>query len=653
MRDYRVVLHSDQVVFLRLLALFVFGIVIQLYLAIPHLALAVPIFTLGSTFLILLSYSSSISWKVKLRFKFFRPILVSISFVLLGMWTFQNQQEDHIIHRKQNAQILELTSNLKEGKKFYSFTGETLTGNKDNSPEKIQIFLPKNHETPSAGDHIVSIKEPTEISGPKTPFDFDYKKFMAKKGIYRQVFLNDSLDFAIIKQQKVDYLTDLRMNLLSHFKRVLDEENAALAAALILGYKNDLNAEQKNVFQTAGAMHVLAVSGMHVGIVYLLFSYCLRYIRNKKRKKYLSIFPVIGVWFFALLSGFGPPVIRAALVITFIEIGKRLQLPYMSLNVVAASALLLLIINPNFLFSLGFLLSYAAVFSIIVFFPFLNNYFQFRFKILQDAWSMTALSIAAQIGTIPLVLLFFKQFPLYSLVSNLLLTPLTAALIPAGILLLFFESIGLSFSLVHFCVDGLFTFTFKWLELIANIKYAKIQISGFSVALCSIYYLSLLFIIHHINLQGFPKAKNILVLTFASSIIYQAHAQLSYQNDSYILFEGKNGASISYNKEQGKVKVDTIQELKTPIFQLANRTIIDSTHPEWVYPKQGCIETDFFWVNGKLNKAKKNYLKNIKTETIIVGTKTDYFTRSFLEEWAENNGIYYHNIYREGMLEIK
>lgn len=191
-------------------------------------------------------------------------------------------------------------------------------------------------------------------------------------------------------------------------------------------------------YSKTGTMHVLSVSGMHVGIVFLVLSFLFKPLDKFHALSYFRIFLIVpAIWFYAMISGFSSPVCRAALMISLVVIGKVLHRNLNSYHIIAISAFFLLLYNPFFLFDVGFQLSYLAVFGLVYFHPKLYQLFHFHNKIFDYLWSYCALSIAAQLATFPLGLYYFHQFPLYFLLSNLLILLPVTLIMYLGILLLF------------------------------------------------------------------------------------------------------------------------------------------------------------------------------------------------------------------------
>ena len=201
-----------------------------------------------------------------------------------------------------------------------------------------------------------------------------------------------------------------------------------VASALLLGYRENLDKELVKSYASAGAMHVLAVSGLHVGILYLLLTRIFSFLKKVKKVKngkfILTILIVSFLWFYAIMTGLSASVMRATTMFSFIVIGNELLNRKTSIyNTLAVSAIILMIINPFIVYQVGFQLSYVAVVGIVYLQPKLNRLFYSRYKLVRGVWAITCVSLAAQIATFPLSLHYFHQFSTYFFISNLIVIP--------------------------------------------------------------------------------------------------------------------------------------------------------------------------------------------------------------------------------------
>ncbi len=290
------------------------------------------------------------------------------------------------------------------------------------------------------GTRILFKKTLLEIKGSGNPGGFDYGTYCWYKGITHQVFLKKG-EFELLPGKRPGLLQGLlyrsRERVLDILKKYIPgEKEPGLAEALLIGHKDDLDPELVRSYSNTGVVHIIAISGLHLGLVYWLLSLLLQPFSKSSRTNWLRPFLIIaGLWAFSFLAGAQPSVLRSALMFTFIVLGESLSRKTSVYNSMAASAFLLLCINPFWLWDIGFQLSYAAVMSIIIFMRPIYNWFYCKNKVLDLAWKMNAVTLAAQVLTLPLCIYHFHQFPSYFLLTNFLAVPLSSIILLSEIFL--------------------------------------------------------------------------------------------------------------------------------------------------------------------------------------------------------------------------
>ncbi len=352
------------------------------------------------------------------------------------------------------------------------------------SDEKILALFEKSERSLNIqpGDRVVFNRAPQLVSVRNNPYEFNYKKYLARKRIYRQLYIPDG-EWAVyaskLSFEPVVMAERIRMALLNRYRQsglAINHQN--VIAALTLGYKGGLDPETRQVFASAGAMHVLAVSGLHVGIIFMVFSFCLGFLKINRPGRIALLFISLGsLWFFALLTGLSPSVSRAALMLTFVVAGQNLKRRANIYNTLAASALFLLIINPNNLFDAGFQFSYSAVFGIVFIQPRIERLITFKFRVLKYLWALLSVSVAAQVTTFPLSVYYFDQVPVWFWITNLFIIPVVTIVVPFGFMLLTFQWCPVIFRFLSLLLDKLFEVIFGFLKLIEQLPVSVIQIS--------------------------------------------------------------------------------------------------------------------------------------------------------------------------------
>ncbi|MCH7541342.1 ComEC family competence protein [Patescibacteria group bacterium] len=301
---------------------------------------------------------------------------------------------------------------------------------------KVQLYLKSDSVQPDLryGARILVKSKFYEFEPPASNDQFDYKAYMALKQIHFKMYLREDNWRLLSTSDGISIqgrLIEIRAYLISQFiTHGFDGADLGVVSALTLGDKQYLDKDIRGIYAKTGAMHVLAVSGLHVGIIYLIFNYLLQFLmRGPKSGVVKAVILLFLLWTYAAIAGFSPSICRATTMFSFIIIGNAVNRQGQIYNTIFASAFFLLLINPLFIFEVGFQLSYAAVLGIITFQPQIDNWFRFDNLIIKYFWSITAVSIAAQISTFPLAIYYFHQFPGYFFLSNIIVIPAAGAII--------------------------------------------------------------------------------------------------------------------------------------------------------------------------------------------------------------------------------
>jgi competence protein ComEC len=291
------------------------------------------------------------------------------------------------------------------------------------------------------GDELILKNKFREIDPPRNPEEFDYKRFLNYKNIYHQAYLQCH-DWMYAGKNSGNFLLRYSFRLRNRLLAILSSDRLkgdeyAVASALLLGYTDKLDNELIAAYSETGTLHVLSVSGLHVAIVFVVFNGMLFFL---KRWRYGNLIRVVlllfFLWFYALLSGLSPSVLRAAAMFSFIVYARSFKRNTNIYNTLAASAILLLLYNPYYIMDVGFQLSYLAVAGIVYIQPFFSDHIKTEKWLYKQLFELSSVSIAAQLATFPISLYYFHQFPNYFLLSNMLVIPLSTAVMYLGLFLL-------------------------------------------------------------------------------------------------------------------------------------------------------------------------------------------------------------------------
>jgi competence protein ComEC len=286
-----------------------------------------------------------------------------------------------------------------------------------------------------------------EIQQPQNPDEFNYKAYLEKSGVLYQAYLRSGRwQIASVKRAQPIKLWSLQIReyLLSQLQRHhIENAEFSVTAAMLLGVRSYLSPDLRAAFSGAGAMHILCVSGLHVGIIFMLLNIILGFMDKVKHGRLIrSIIILLSIWAYAIITGLSPSVVRAATMFSFISIGQNLGRHVNIYNSLAASAFVLLLVNPYLILDLGFQLSYSAVIAIVALQKPIQDLWTPRWSWLFKAWQLTTVSIAAQIGTAPLALYYFHSFPNYFLLTNLVVIPAAFVIFLSGITVIAFSWAG-------------------------------------------------------------------------------------------------------------------------------------------------------------------------------------------------------------------
>lgn len=307
----------------------------------------------------------------------------------------------------------------------------------------VLLYFKKDSTQPniSYGSQIIVASNLTPIINAGNPGGFNYARYCSFQNIHYQAFLNDK-DFSILTTKNTNKFDELiitaKTKVLSVLKNYIQQPNElSIAEALLIGYRDDLDRDLVQSYSNTGVVHIIAISGLHLGMIYGLLIFLLKPLSRFRWNKLIKpIVILLVLWGFSFIAGAAPSILRSAVMFSFLAVGEAIGKRTNMYNSLAASAFLLLLINPFNLWDVGFQLSYTAVLSIVVFQKHINRWFYFKQKLLKNFWSLNAVTLSAQILTLPVVLYHFHQFPTLFLFTNLFAVPFSGLILYMELLLL-------------------------------------------------------------------------------------------------------------------------------------------------------------------------------------------------------------------------
>lgn len=374
------------------------------------------------------------------------------------------------------------------------------------------------------GDELLIPSKYTAVAAPHNPGEFDYKSWLASQHIYYQTFITAKQFEQSASNQGnplIAFALKLRENQLTYFRKMLKNDDAfAMASTLILGYRADLSQSTMDIYSRTGTIHVLSVSGMHVGLIYLILNFLLSFLSNSSAMRKLKMATILlSLWLYVLITGYSPSILRSAIMLTVFIVAKVSGKTINGYNTLAFAAFCMLLYEPYLIWDVGFQLSFIAVMGMIAVQPLSAHYLSHRNLIVKNLASGAIMSTAAQAATFPLSVYYFHQFPLYFLLSNLFIIIPSALILYIGMLALLFK---LDFLMPYF--EMIINFMNAGLNYIS--KFPSASVSGIWIDKTQLIMLSVSLLLLILSLQR--KNKSILIISLIGFFILRL--SLTYHN---------------------------------------------------------------------------------------------------------------------------
>ncbi len=311
------------------------------------------------------------------------------------------------------------------------------------------------------------------------PDEWNASLYQAQRGNFYQAYVNkDQLVIIPSKNLPLKRLAShIQERAMQQYADLLHQPEAlAVVAALTLGIRDLLSDELEQSYANVGVIHVLSVSGLHVGILYIFLNFLLIFLDKTPWTRLVkSILIVLTIWLYALITGLSPSVVRAAIMFTTLSLGKTLKRQISSFNLLALAALIILFINPLTLFHIGFQLSFLAVGGIVFFHPYFYNLFELKSRLADYVFKLLTVTFAAQLITAPVTLFYFNQFPVYFWLANLVLVPLFAFSLVVAMVALFIAEIPILNASISWVLEFSLKIANKWILTVEKLPGSVIE----------------------------------------------------------------------------------------------------------------------------------------------------------------------------------
>lgn len=595
--------------------------------------------------------------------RYYFNLVAYLLFIFIGIAsiTFQDKrnQKNHYSNylvSDSNQFVLEITKELNSNIYYNKYFAKVIQTNTTNTVDRILLNIRKDSLNKEISvSNVIYVKTKLQkINKPLNPYQFDYQGYLNKQQIHYQTTIGSN-ELRVIKKT-------IRLRLLAHNirkkiqlslkKNGFKADELAIINAILLGQRKDISKNLMQNYAKAGAIHILAVSGLHIGILLLLLNFVFSPLEFFKKSKVLKIILVIILlWMYAFLAGLSASIVRAVTMFTAISIGGFINKKTSTVHSLFISIFILLLVNPSYLFSVGFQLSYLAVFSIVHFYPLFIEIYQPKNKVLRYFWSIFTVSLAAQIGILPISLYYFHQFPSLFFISSMVIIPFLGLILGIGIVVILLALTNL----LPIPISQFFSWVIQQMNIFISFI-AKQEMFLFKHIHFSFWmlFVSYIFILAFYFLWKKPNPFKIVavlvsIILFQTVLIFEKH-QIETSNEFIVFNKSKTRLIVQRTKKNATVytekplknnyiianysigkglKNQTIKPLKN-LYSFGGKTIlvIDSLGI-YKIPK---LKIDYVLLQQSPKINLKRLLVKLKPKTIIADG-SNY--KSYKKQWSK------------------
>jgi competence protein ComEC len=561
--------------FYRILFFLVVGIIFQHQLEMddfPLLVSSLICFSVSAIFIVVSKF-------IRLP-KFIFATSTFIFFFSLGALLFSNKNglsHDHFIDKQVQGQEhvlqLKLKQRLAPNKFNDRFYAEVVALDQEQVSGKTLVLFKRSDSLDlNVGDQITVYDDVNLPAFERNPGDFDYRKYLKSIDVYGQIYVDTPKILNYENgSQELGFLLGLRNTILEKLEASgLNENPRGVIEALVLGQRQNVDPEVTKSFRDAGVIHILALSGLHVGIILLILRVLTKRILRMKYGRWIqSVVLIFLLWSFALLTGMSPSIMRAVTMFSFVAIGLNLKRKGSVYHSLTLSAFVLLLFDPRLLFQVGFQLSYMAVFSIVLIQPVLAGLWPWRNKVKDFFWNIFTVTVSAQIGVAGISLFYFNQFPGLFILGNMLLLPVLPFIIGAALLLIFLLLLGFPTDWLTTVLNAVLEFIIETVAGISSLEsfiVKDVHLTFWETALIYVALFSfVLFLLPYFKRSKrerfYLKKPNWMLHLSLFSLIalfgLKSYEKLNTAKDSFLVLHQATGSAVSLsNQDQATLFTD-------------------------------------------------------------------------------------------------
>lgn len=650
----------SKIPFLFLLLSLIVGILFQYYFKNEYISI---VFFLLGTMAMLLSYFVPKDRRFSLRWLFGLGVVLAT----VGIGSFSTAHRQHL-----SEYTFSGTRNLYRGivtdspqEKAKTVAYRVFLPDED---KQVVCYFQRNSlisDRLNPGDEFLFYGEVQPFRNMGNPDDFDYVRY-----IYNQNFVGSVYISSYAYKRTGEVSSNFKYQALRCRQAILDfykaldmkETEYAVLSALTLGYQNELSDDLKQGFRTTGTVHVLSVSGLHVGIIYVMMTFLLGFVH--RNSKYYWIKPVLIIlllWGYAFITGLPPSVVRASAMLSVFCVSEIVGRKSFSIHALFIAAFFMLLVNPFSLFDIGLQLSFMSVLSILYLHPKMSGLIKIENKYIRYIWQMFALSVVAQLATFPICLYYFGTFPTYFFIANLIIVPVVSLIMYAAGGIVFAKMLSFVFSDFSYylyylpvkLLQVLISFMTYVIHLFEQLPFAFLQ--NVKVSFIDLW-LIFAMIIGILVFLIYKKSKALIVGLTAILVLLTSHIHSKVVDNTEVItvYNRSQASEIKWSKSGVQTDIlpgDTTSGYIYIGYQTNNMLILSSDN--W---KEQATEERFKVNNLVLTHSNSFSLYSLTQlfwiENVVLDASLSRYTRHRLAKECQKLNIPYHDVTQSGAFSL-